>query len=88
MRWRPHITKVGVTRAAFVFAAFAALEVLCRLKYGPRGGAPFQAKTLEPLTKLLPIVHDKQATVLGRSRRHFARPRAEVEACIEHDGGK
>ncbi|HEY1541476.1 MAG TPA: ABC transporter permease subunit [Xanthobacteraceae bacterium] len=30
MRWRPHITKVGATRAALVLAAFAALELLCR----------------------------------------------------------
>jgi NitT/TauT family transport system permease protein len=31
MRLRPHITKVGLARAAFVLTAFAALELLCRL---------------------------------------------------------
>jgi NitT/TauT family transport system permease protein len=31
MRWRAHITKVGAARAAIVLAAFAALELLCRL---------------------------------------------------------
>jgi NitT/TauT family transport system permease protein len=31
MRLRPHITKVGLARVAFVLTAFAALELLCRL---------------------------------------------------------
>jgi len=31
MRWRPHISKVGITRAAFILGAFAALELLCRV---------------------------------------------------------
>jgi len=31
MGWRPHITKVGAARTAFVASAFAALELLCRL---------------------------------------------------------
>src|SRR5262249_13938664 len=29
--WRPHISKVGAARTAFVVVAFAALELLCRL---------------------------------------------------------
>jgi NitT/TauT family transport system permease protein len=31
MRWPPHISKVGATRAALILGAFAALELLCRL---------------------------------------------------------
>jgi NitT/TauT family transport system permease protein len=30
MAWRPHVTKVGAARTAFIVVAFAALELLCR----------------------------------------------------------
>ena len=31
MHWRPHMTKVGTTRAALILSALAALELLCRV---------------------------------------------------------
>src|SRR5215471_4469599 len=36
MAWRPHITKVGVARTAFIAVVFGALELLCRLGVIPR----------------------------------------------------